>query len=117
MRASRAEYQQEWKQNNPGKSAAYTKKWRDNNKEKSRKSGRDSMKIRILKVKLELIQAYGGKCNCCGEHMLEFLSLDHMIPGDGATHRKKFRTSHKIYLHLKKLGFPKDGYRVLCFKL
>jgi hypothetical protein len=63
------------------------------------------------KLKLELITAYGGKCECCGESKFEFLQLDH-VNGGGAQHRKKL-TIH-MSSHLKKMGYPKGDYRLLC---
>lgn len=115
MTNSRAEYQRQYRLANPSRSAAYTKKWRDANKEKHQAASRKRANEATLKSKLELIEAYGGKCKCCGEDAPEFLTLDHQIKGDGPQHRKQFRTSHKIRLHLKKLGYPKEGYRLLCF--
>lgn len=38
-------------------------------------------------VKLKCIQEYGGKCVCCGETNIGFLTLDH-INNNGAEHRK-----------------------------
>lgn len=63
------------------------------------------------RLKRELIAAYGGKCNCCGETTFEFLQLDH-TNGGGHTHRKSL-TLH-MSAHLKKLGYPKQGYQILC---
>lgn len=63
------------------------------------------------KRKAELIAAYGGKCDCCGESAWEFLQIDH-VNGGGAQHRKTL-TVH-MASHLKSLGYPKEGYRLLC---
>ncbi len=65
------------------------------------------------KLRLELIQAYGRRCACCGESAVEFLALDH-INGGGNAHRKQMKTSTQIYRDLKRQGFPKDGFRLLC---
>lgn len=65
--------------------------------------------------KLEIVEAYGGKCACCAESHFEFLTIDH-INGDGAAHRREVgKDTHKIYADLKKRGFPQDNYRLLCF--
>lgn len=60
------------------------------------------------KLKLELIKAYGGKCECCGVKEPEFLTLEHI------NHDRK-QASYDEYRRLKRLGFPKDGYAILCY--
>ena len=65
------------------------------------------------KLKLEVISAYGGKCTCCGESNLMFLTLDH-IHGNGAKHRKEIGRASKLYRWLRKNGFPDIGLQVLC---
>ena len=64
-------------------------------------------------LKQEVISAYGGKCECCGESHIEFMTIDH-IHGDGAEHRARCGKGRKIYADIKKQGFPKDKYRCLC---
>jgi hypothetical protein len=71
-------------------------------------------------LKLEIITAYGEECACCGENQAEFLTIDH-ISGDGARHRKQIGSARKrassdtLYRWLKKNGFPKDNFQLLCF--
>ena len=60
-----------------------------------------------------MIQAYGGKCLCCGEEAPEFLTIDH-IHGGGTEERKRIKGGQTFYAHLKKHGWPKDRYRLLC---
>lgn len=60
----------------------------------------------------KIIDAYGGKCECCGETTLEFLEIDH-INRDGGEHRRRIGHSN-IYFELLREGFPKDKYRLLC---
>lgn len=71
-------------------------------------------------LKAEVMAAYGGKCACCGESEIRFLSIDH-INNDGATHRRTLKGSGKgsrtgvnIYRWLKKNAYP-SGFQVLCF--
>ena len=68
------------------------------------------------KCKQKIIDAYGGKCQCCGESIFEFLSIDH-INNDGAQERKikKNGTGGKLYRWLIKNNYPKDNYQLLCF--
>ncbi len=64
-------------------------------------------------LKLEVIQAYGGKCVVCEETHWEFLTIDH-INGGGNQHRNNNGGSSGVYKLLKKQGWPKDKYRLLC---
>ena len=57
------------------------------------------------------LDAYGGRCNCCGEARFEFLAIDH-IGGGGLAHRKQINRA-TLSLWLKQQGYP-DGFRVLC---
>ena len=70
-----------------------------------------------LRVKAATMLVYGGKCVCCGETNLVFLTIDH-IDEMGSAHRKTFRNSgagSNLYSWLKKQGYPKDNYQILCF--
>jgi hypothetical protein len=63
------------------------------------------------RLRLEVLAAYGSVCHCCGESILEFLSLDH-INRDG---KKDGKRGRNWYLRLKREGFPnKEQYRVSC---
>ncbi len=101
----------------------WANKYRNDNKIKLNENSRvkyGTNRERILanqkayqhKRKQLAIDAYGGKCVCCGEKNFEFLTIDH-IKGGGRNHRKSIKNNN-IYLHLKKTGYPKDGYRLLC---
>ena len=70
---------------------------------------------RHLKLKTEAINAYGGKCVCCGEPEVKFLTLDH-IDKNGDKHRKELRVEAGVpfYAKLKKLGYPDCGLQVMC---
>ena len=66
--------------------------------------------------KLEMIDAYGGKCRICGESNWEFLCIDH-INGGGKQHRKELGLyrGYAFYKWLKKQGYPVQDYQLLCF--
>lgn len=68
------------------------------------------------KCKLETITEYGGKCICCGETLPIFLTIDH-VNEDGAEERRRLNNpgGHRFYRLLKKQGYPKDKYQILCF--
>ena len=63
-------------------------------------------------VRQEVLDAYGGLCACCGETTPEFLGIDH-INGRGSIERKGM-TGYTLYRKLRREGFPKDLYQLLC---
>jgi len=68
------------------------------------------------KLKAEVIAAYGGACQCCGETIPEFLSAEH-VGRWGARHRREEGWKARgasLYMRIKQLGFPKDKFGVLC---
>lgn len=68
-----------------------------------------------MKLRKETINHYGGKCKCCEEERMEFLTIDHP-KNNGTEERKKFsygKAGWSFYKYLKKKGYP-DGYEVLC---
>jgi hypothetical protein len=65
------------------------------------------------KLKIDTIKHYGGKCECCNEKEILFLTIDH-INGGGNKHRKEIGSGFQIYRWLKQQKYPKD-FRVLCF--
>lgn len=69
-----------------------------------------------LAIRLEVIQAYGNRCSCCGQDQVEFLTIDH-ITGGGREHRKQVApsgSSGSFYIWLKKQGYPKSQFGCLC---
>lgn len=64
-------------------------------------------------LRAEMIAIYGGRCNCCQESEHRFLQLDH-INNDGHLDRKANKTSAKLLAKLKKEGWPRDRYQLLC---
>ncbi len=53
------------------------------------------------------------RCACCGEAEEAFLQLDH-VENDGHLDRKAHKTSAKLFAVLKRLGWPRDRYQLLC---
>lgn len=66
-------------------------------------------------LKLEMLEAFGWKCQCCGEDHPYFLSLDH-IDGSGSEHRAGYTSSNnnQIIADAKREGWPKNKYQLLC---
>lgn len=99
----------EWKTRDPegykASCRANYQRNRINCRRSSRKNGRA--------LREELFSNYGSICTCCGETEKTFLSLEH-LNGDGYLHRKKFGNGVCLYIHLKRMGWPKAGYTILC---
>lgn len=87
----------------PGKHCAHC---RAINRKKNRKKHR--------KLRAEVLQAYGGVCQCCGEPTPEFLQVDH-VNNDGASHRKEIGVGGlRLYTWLRQHNYPKEGFQLLC---
>ncbi len=67
------------------------------------------------RLKMKVFSHYGGtppRCACCGESLVQFLSLDHMN-GRGMAEFKRLHGSNGVYRFLVRTGFP-GGYQILC---
>jgi len=60
--------------------------------------------------RIEAISLFGGKCECCGETRIEFLTFDHKNGRKGDT-----ATSQSLVKKILAAGYPNDEYRVLCW--
>jgi hypothetical protein len=80
--------------------------------EQSAKGKRQSYE-ETLRLKRELLAAYGNWCECCGERHIEFLTLDH-INGNGKAERAHHGQGKNFWHWLKKQGWPQGNYRILC---
>lgn len=59
-----------------------------------------------------MVTAYGGRCECCGETEMAFLSLDHI---NGGGHRERLALGNSgLFRKLRSEGWPRDGFRLLC---
>jgi hypothetical protein len=76
---------------------------------KTTTSSRDSHR----RLRIETIMAYSGRCSCCGEDKIEVLDLDH-VNGDGGEARRTGETTNTLYGRLRRNGFPKGEFQVLC---
>ena len=116
-------YNREWMKTPSGEEykehhRKYMVEWRKNNREKSHASSKRSYD----KARLIALQYYGGtppKCACCGESIIEFLTIDH-IDGKGAEHRRQIEKEYgwklggnQLIFWLKRNDYPK-GFQVMC---
>jgi len=100
------------------------------NNKKPKRLSKGQYELRRLKA--DVIEGYGGKCECCGDNQIEFLVIDHTDGGGEAWRRKhgtiNYGPTNKdkiglgkhdtFYRHLRRQKYPKevDGMklRVLC---
>ena len=70
---------------------------------------------RNARVREEVIVAYGGRCSFCGESIHEYLVIDHINKDPERHSSGKGRVAGaQMYARLKRAGYPKRGYRLLC---
>lgn len=89
------------------------RKWEAENRDKVIIQKRESGRRANARLKNEIIEAYGGKCVCCGETTTEFMTIDHAY--GRANDQEPRRTGKDLYRWLKKMGFPQDGFQLMCF--
>jgi 5-methylcytosine-specific restriction endonuclease McrA len=81
--------------------------------EKNRQAIRDRANATRVRLRAQVIEAYGGRCSCpgCHVHHAELLTVDH-VKG-GAHHRTTRKSTREIYRAIVKAGFPAD-FQLLC---
>lgn len=98
--ANRKEYQDRWYRENRERVADRSRRFR-------------------RKLRQDVVTAYGGKCECCGETEMAFLTLDHINGGGRAERERGGDRGQKIggeaiYSRLRREGYP-PGFRILCW--
>lgn len=94
---------------------AYLKAWKkDGNSLEYLERHKSRQRDRHQEQKREAMEAYGGRCACCGESELVFLAIDH-IDNDGAEHRREsgMGKGPRAYRWLRDREYP-SGFQVLC---
>jgi hypothetical protein len=65
-----------------------------------------------VQLRAAAIEAYGGKCACCGEAEEAFLCIDH-VDGGGNAHRRSFVSTTGLLAWLRENEYP-AGFQLLC---
>jgi hypothetical protein len=79
------------------------------------KGDRTSEYANKRRLKNATFMAYGGECACCGLGDQRFLTIDHIL-NDGKLDKINGRRSgSQLYRYLRRNGYPKDRYQVLCY--
>lgn len=82
-------------------------------KQDSRRT-RGVRRLKRKSLREQMFDNLGHQCSCCGESNKVFLTLEH-LDGRGAEHRRKRSSNSGILVDVKREGWPKDKYTVLCF--
>lgn len=61
-----------------------------------------------------VLDHYGRYCVCCGESILQFLTIDH-VNDDGKLHRVRSDVYTTLYQEFKRTGKWRKDCRVLCY--
>src|SRR6266487_3067498 len=64
-------------------------------------------RIKHASLRTEALMNFGGRCSCCGETELDFLTVEHI-------NHNSPRNPYTEWEKLKMAGWPKNGYTVLC---
>jgi predicted restriction endonuclease len=97
-----------WAKANPEKRNIYNKdRYKRKDEELSLKAKDRNAKKRTL-----VLEAYGGRCICCGESEPKFLTIDHISGGGRASGSRRSGTN--LYTRLINENFP-EGYQILCW--
>jgi transposase-like protein len=99
----------EWKRKHPQTSREYSKQYYKNHPKYNVPWCRENR----IKIRAEMIQAYGGKCSKCGINNPLLLDIDH-IHNDGSEQRKQGMWGWRLYRWLRKYEYPKDNFQLLC---
>lgn len=65
------------------------------------------------RLKIKMVAAYGGRCECCGINDIRFMSIEHKNQ-DGATHRREVGKGKSVWTWARDNNWP-DTLGVLCF--
>ena len=103
----------QWHALHPG----YNTEQRRRFKEKYPERDKEYQRRHRRKLKAEVLGHYGGKCACCGEAELMFLTIDH-VDDNGADHRREVGDGTgfcgaEFYRWLRANDYP-EGFQVLC---
>ena len=127
-RTKRLEQIKDWSKRNPARRLEIQAKYRANHKQQAHEHyvkskfyiGQDEWNARQRankrRQKVEMLTHYSGgipKCACCGETLIEFLTIDH-IQGRKAFGHPRALCGEALHRWIRKNEYP-SGFQVLCW--
>ncbi len=94
------------------KNAEKRRLWAKGSRARNRVKIKEDLRLYGWRRKSKVLTAYGGKCVCCGEADMHFLTLDHIL-GGGRAHREELGGTSNVYKWLIDNNYP-PGFQVLC---
>jgi len=92
-----------------------SKRWKREHYRKNKERLCQQARDRHKRNRAIVIEAYGGKCTCCGESTPEFLAIDHINGRDkGPRGQGDNKLGFQMYAWLIRNKFPKHNYRLHC---
>ena len=88
------------------------KKWKKS--PKGMANNRRYMRERIRALRAEFLEVFGHRCACCGETDEVFLTIDHINGGGKAPRKAPGGAQHSMLYSIKKMGWPRDKFRLFC---
>ena len=78
---------------------------------------RTSRTLKYARYRPKVIVLLGGKCFCCGESRLPFLTIDHISPAKGFYQSNKTKRPRTLDMMQEILAQenPRESYRILCW--
>ncbi len=98
-----------YRQMHPDVIKAGTARYTSENKQEILERG----KARRELLRLQMVVAYGGNCECCGETEPKFLCIHH-VNGDGKVDRANGYGGVSLFAKLRREGWPRERYKLLC---
>lgn len=100
-----------WRASNPAKQKAIQRR----QCARLKADGHTRQKARYLRLKTDVVSQYGGRCYCCGEGQIDFLTLDHALNDGAADRRSKSRNMYESLAKAIRTGQKRSDIRVACY--
>jgi hypothetical protein len=95
-------YRKDYYEKNKEKIDAYNKAWRDSHKKEKHES--------YMTYRNNFLDMYGRSCSCCGETIVEFLTIEHIQGRNGQGRKRSPTTDYKEAFQ----SYQPDLYETLC---
>lgn len=110
----RRDYMRAYYRSHREKQLEYSRRYSRKRQMERRPDDLEIDRVYRLKIKREVLSAYGKACTCCGEVREEFLQLDHIDSHGRLSFRNLgLQSGSQFYLWLRRNKYP-VGLQILC---